>query len=173
MDKSDPAYAGQADYTPFLLKLYDPIVLGVVAGLGLGSVLALSIDFRDSRLRGLIDLERAIAPFGVPVLGQLPLLSPDSRLGAGNARAQRRRKTERPVETLDPLRTEIRDARVDALGHRSDDDIQLPRIRLEQRERGAAHERLAIDRHELFRRTEPSRATGRQQDRGVRRARHL
>ena len=33
MDKSDPAYAGQADYTPFLLKLYDPIVLGVVAGL--------------------------------------------------------------------------------------------------------------------------------------------
>jgi SAM-dependent methyltransferase len=33
MDKSDPAYAGQADYTPLLLRLYDPIVLGVVAGL--------------------------------------------------------------------------------------------------------------------------------------------
>ena len=33
MDKTDPAYAGQADYTPLLLNLYDPIVLGVVAGL--------------------------------------------------------------------------------------------------------------------------------------------
>jgi hypothetical protein len=33
MDRDDPAYRGQADYTPFLLKLYDPIVLGVVAGL--------------------------------------------------------------------------------------------------------------------------------------------
>ena len=33
MDKSDPAYKGQADYTPLLLRLYDPIVLGVVAGL--------------------------------------------------------------------------------------------------------------------------------------------
>jgi hypothetical protein len=33
MDRDDPAYRGQADYTPFLLRLYDPIVLGVVAGL--------------------------------------------------------------------------------------------------------------------------------------------
>jgi SAM-dependent methyltransferase len=33
MDRDDPAYRGQADYTPFLLNLYDPIVLGVVAGL--------------------------------------------------------------------------------------------------------------------------------------------
>ena len=32
MDRDDPANKGQADYTPFLLKLYDPIVLGVVAG---------------------------------------------------------------------------------------------------------------------------------------------
>ena len=33
MDRSDPAYRGQADYSPLLLKLYDPIVIGVVAGL--------------------------------------------------------------------------------------------------------------------------------------------
>jgi SAM-dependent methyltransferase len=33
MDRDDPAYKGQADYTSLLLKLYDPIVLGVVAGL--------------------------------------------------------------------------------------------------------------------------------------------
>jgi SAM-dependent methyltransferase len=33
MERTDPAYKGQADYTPLLLNLYDPIVLGVVAGL--------------------------------------------------------------------------------------------------------------------------------------------
>ena len=33
MDRSDPAYRGQADYSPLLLNLYDPIVIGVVAGL--------------------------------------------------------------------------------------------------------------------------------------------
>ena len=31
MDRSDPAYRGQADYSPLLLKLYDPIVIGFVA----------------------------------------------------------------------------------------------------------------------------------------------
>jgi capsular exopolysaccharide synthesis family protein len=66
--------------------------LALVAGLGLGSLLALSLDFRDQRLRGLVDLERAIANYGVPVLGQLPLLPPDSRLGVSNARAQRRQR---------------------------------------------------------------------------------
>ncbi len=68
------------------------VILGGLLGMGLGCVLALSIDFRDSRLRGLLDLERALSPFGVPVLGQLPLLPPDSRLGAGNARAQRKQR---------------------------------------------------------------------------------
>jgi hypothetical protein len=33
MDRDDPAYRGQADYTPRLLAAYDPIVIGVVAGL--------------------------------------------------------------------------------------------------------------------------------------------
>jgi polysaccharide biosynthesis transport protein len=66
--------------------------LAMVAGLGLGSLLALSMDFRDQRLRGLLDLERAISRSGVPVLGQLPLIPPDSRLGIGNARAQRRQR---------------------------------------------------------------------------------
>lgn len=33
MDRSDPAYRGQADYSPLLLKLYDPIVIGVVSPL--------------------------------------------------------------------------------------------------------------------------------------------
>ena len=68
------------------------VVVGAVLGFGLGCVLALSIDFRDSRLRGLLDLERAMSTFGVPVLGQLPLLPPDSRLGVGNTRAQRKQR---------------------------------------------------------------------------------
>ena len=32
MDRSDPAYRGQADYSRLLLDLYDPIVIGFVAG---------------------------------------------------------------------------------------------------------------------------------------------
>jgi SAM-dependent methyltransferase len=33
MDRSDPAYRGQSDYSPLLLKLYDPLVLGLAARL--------------------------------------------------------------------------------------------------------------------------------------------
>jgi capsular exopolysaccharide synthesis family protein len=66
--------------------------LALVTGLSLGSLLAVAVDFRDHRIRGLLDLERALAGFGVPVLGQLPLLPPDTRLGVGNARAQRRQR---------------------------------------------------------------------------------
>jgi capsular exopolysaccharide synthesis family protein len=66
--------------------------LALVSGLSLGSLLAVAVDFRDHRIRGLLDLERALAGFGVPVLGQLPLLPPDTRLGVGNSRAQRRQR---------------------------------------------------------------------------------
>jgi SAM-dependent methyltransferase len=31
MDRDDPAYKGQADYSPALLNLYDPIVIGIVS----------------------------------------------------------------------------------------------------------------------------------------------
>lgn len=33
MDADDPAYRGQADYTPWLLTIYDPFVLGFMAQL--------------------------------------------------------------------------------------------------------------------------------------------
>lgn len=66
--------------------------IALIAGLSLGSLLAVAVDFRDHRIRGVLDLERALAPFGVPVLGQLPLLAPDTRLGVANARAQRRQR---------------------------------------------------------------------------------
>jgi succinoglycan biosynthesis transport protein ExoP len=63
-----------------------------MGGLTLGALLALGVDVRDHRIRGLLDLERAIAGFGLPVLGQLPLLPADARLGVGNLRAQRRHR---------------------------------------------------------------------------------
>src|SRR5262245_44107709 len=30
MDRDDPAYAGQSEYTPLFLRVYDPVVLGFV-----------------------------------------------------------------------------------------------------------------------------------------------
>lgn len=77
---------------PFFPRTAMLLGLGLVAGFGLGTVGAVSADLRDQRLRGLMDLERVLAGFGVPVLGQLPLIPPDNRLGLGNARAQRRRR---------------------------------------------------------------------------------
>ncbi|MEX1368293.1 MAG: Wzz/FepE/Etk N-terminal domain-containing protein, partial [Nannocystaceae bacterium] len=47
-------------FPPKLLLL----ALGLVSGLGLGALLAISIDFRDHRIRGLLDLERALTGFG-------------------------------------------------------------------------------------------------------------
>ena len=31
MDRDDPAYEGQREYTPLFLKIYDPVILGVFA----------------------------------------------------------------------------------------------------------------------------------------------
>jgi len=68
------------------------VAVALMGGLTLGALLALGVDVRDHRIRGLLDLERAIAGFGLPVLGQLPLLPADARLGVGNLRAQRRHR---------------------------------------------------------------------------------
>lgn len=66
--------------------------LSLLCGMALGTGLAVAIDFRDKRLRGVHDLKRAVASFGLPVLGHLPLLPPDPTLGVGNIRGQRRRR---------------------------------------------------------------------------------
>ena len=29
MERDDPAYKGQREYTPFFLRIYDPLILGV------------------------------------------------------------------------------------------------------------------------------------------------
>ncbi|MBL9101878.1 MAG: polysaccharide biosynthesis tyrosine autokinase [Myxococcales bacterium] len=85
----DRAYAPREPVFPPKLLL---LAVAAMGGLVLGSLLALAIDIRDHRIRGLLDLERALAGFGLPVLGQLPLLPADARIGSGNLRAQRRHR---------------------------------------------------------------------------------
>jgi SAM-dependent methyltransferase len=51
MDRSDPAYRGQADYSPLLLKLYDPIVIGVVSRVVWRFPVKLLTDLYRSRIR--------------------------------------------------------------------------------------------------------------------------
>ena len=51
MDRDDPAYRGQADYSPLLLSLYDPIVIGVVAGLVWRTPPTLLVDHYRTHIR--------------------------------------------------------------------------------------------------------------------------
>ena len=68
------------------------LTVATLLGLSFGGVLAVIIDLRDHRIRSIADLERALSGFGLPTLGQLPLLPADPVLGVGNVRAQRRRR---------------------------------------------------------------------------------
>ncbi len=68
------------------------LAAGLLFGLASGAVLALAIDFRDQRIRSSGDLERLLAPYGIPILGSLPNLPSDPQLGVGNTRAQRRQR---------------------------------------------------------------------------------
>jgi capsular exopolysaccharide synthesis family protein len=70
------------------------LLLAIAGLLGLcsGAVFAVVIDMRDHRIRSVADLERVLSGFGLPTLGQLPLLPADPTLGVGNVRAQRRRR---------------------------------------------------------------------------------
>ena len=71
-----------------------PVILGfgLIGGLCLGALFALSVDARDQRIRMFGDLERTLVGSSLPVLGQLPSLAADTRLGTGNVRAQRRQR---------------------------------------------------------------------------------
>lgn len=68
------------------------LALGVIGGFLLGAATAIGVDVRDQRIRGALDLERALSAQGLPVLGELPLLPVDPTLGVGNIRAQRRNR---------------------------------------------------------------------------------
>ncbi len=66
--------------------------VSLFCGIAAGCLFALIADFRDHRIRGAADLDRALSGFGLQSLGLLPLLPPDPVLGVGNVRAQRRRR---------------------------------------------------------------------------------
>ncbi len=68
------------------------LAFAAFAGLAVGAAGALAVDLRDHRIRSLVDLERVLSQFGLPVLGQLPALPNDPVLGTGNVRAQRRQR---------------------------------------------------------------------------------
>lgn len=68
------------------------LAIAAVIGLSFGAVFAIVVDMRDHRIRSVADLDRALSAFGLPTLGQLPLLPADPALGVGNIRAQRRRR---------------------------------------------------------------------------------
>jgi len=76
MDRNDPAYAGQSEYTPFFLKVYDPVVLGAFARLiWRCPAKQLAEPYRRFARPGHLDvgpgtgyfLERAGLPEGAPV----------------------------------------------------------------------------------------------------------
>lgn len=68
------------------------LALALALGLVLGGLAAVTIDSRDLRIRDIHDLERAVAGWDLPVLGQLPTLAPDPQLGGAKLRDQRRQR---------------------------------------------------------------------------------
>lgn len=94
-------------------------------GLLLGAVLAIVVDSRDARIRGVADLRRALAGTGLGVLGELPVLSADASLGVGNVRAQRRRRDLYTFQfPQSPMAERVRGIR-GAVQHSFDDDTPL------------------------------------------------
>jgi SAM-dependent methyltransferase len=91
MDRDDPSYKGQAGYTPFLLAIYDPWVLGFMAPVVWRSPIAPGIE-RYRRLMGRRHLdvgpgtgyfiEKAAPPAGT----QITLLDPNPNVLARCAR---------------------------------------------------------------------------------------
>jgi succinoglycan biosynthesis transport protein ExoP len=82
----DPATAARDPVRPRKLLC---VAAAIVVGLLAGALLAVTVDLRDSTVRGLRDAERAIAGWDLAVLGQLPKVAPAPGLGSGNLRAQR------------------------------------------------------------------------------------
>lgn len=85
----DPATAGREPVRPRMaLGLAAAGLIGLVLG-GLGAV---AVDLRDYTIRELGDLELAVAGWDLPVLGQLPRMPLDPKLGGANHRDQRRHR---------------------------------------------------------------------------------
>lgn len=109
MDRNDPAYRGQADYSPLLLRLYDPIVIGVVAGLvwrvPKGPLEAMyRNDIRDGHLDVGPGTGFLIDQAGLPDGSRLTLLDPNRNvLAHASKRLQRYQVTTVEADVLKPL----------------------------------------------------------------------
>lgn len=66
------------------------LLASLLTGLVVGSVIALSIDLRDQRIRGTSDLARVLEPFGMQMLGHVPVIQANPEFAPGNMRAQKR-----------------------------------------------------------------------------------
>lgn len=66
------------------------LLAALFTGLVLGSIVALSMDLRDQRIRGTTDLKRILDEFGMPMLGHVPVIQANPEFAPGNVRAQKR-----------------------------------------------------------------------------------
>ena len=114
MDRDDPGYAGQAGYTPFLLAIYDPFVLGFMARAVWRSPIPPVVEaYRRHLGRRHLDvgpgtgyfIEKAAPPTGT----EITLLDPNPNV---LARCARRLATMRPTtiqaDVMKPLPVEGR-----------------------------------------------------------------
>jgi SAM-dependent methyltransferase len=95
MDRSDPAYRGQADYTPVLLRLYDPIVVRHLSRILWHAEGAPLIDMYRRHIRdGHLDVGPGTGYFidqsGLPDGSRVTLLDPNPNVLAHASRRLRR-----------------------------------------------------------------------------------
>lgn len=109
MDRSDPAYRGQADYGPVLLRLYDPLVLGPILRhvwhVPTGRMLA---DYRANIRDRHLDVGPGTGFFvdrsGLPDGSRVTLLDPNANVLAHASRRLRRLDvTSVQADVLKPL----------------------------------------------------------------------
>ena len=109
VDRDDPAYAGQREYTPFFLRVYDPLILGFFTPLVWRCPTSRLVDgYRQHVGRRHIDvgpgtghfLDRAGLPDGSPVT----LLDPNANvLDHASRRLKRLQVTSVEADVLRPL----------------------------------------------------------------------
>ena len=82
MDRDDPAYRGQSDYTPSVLRLYDPFVLGFAARYAWRCPTSRLVDrYREHIRDGHLDIGPGTGYFleraGLPEGGRVTILDPN------------------------------------------------------------------------------------------------
>ena len=109
MDRDDPAYRGQSDYTKSLLRLYDPLVLGIVAKLVWRCPTSRLVDgYRQHISDGHLDVGPGTGYFidqsGLPDGSRVTIVDPNANV-LDHASRQLRRLDVRAVEAdvLKPL----------------------------------------------------------------------